>query len=125
MNGLTMQQKAAQAWGTVPDWIAELAELAETQGLNACASRLGYSAAVISQTLSNTYRGNLSNVEGKVRGALMGATVDCPVLGQIGRDVCLSWQAKERATTNAMRARLYRACRDGCPHSRLKGGGNA
>lgn len=125
MNTLTMQEKAERAWGTVPDWVGELAELAERHGLNACASRLGYSPAVISQTIGNKYRGDLTKLEDKVRGALMGATVHCPVLGEIGRDVCLSWQGKERATTNAMRARLYRACRDGCPHSRLKGGGHA
>lgn len=125
MNALTMQQKAKLAWGTVPDWIGELAELAQTQGLNACAARLGYSSATISQTIGNKYAGDLGKLEDKVRGVLMGATVDCPVLGEIGRDVCLGWQGKERATTNAMRARLYRACRDGCKHSRLKGGGHA
>ena len=125
MNALTMQQKAEQAWGTVPDWIGELAELAQAQGLNACAARLGYSSATISQTIGNKYAGDLAKLEDKVRAVLMGTKVDCPILGEIGRDACLEWQGKPRATTNAMRARLYRACRNNCPHSRLKGGGNA
>lgn len=126
MNGLSMQQKASKAWdGGVPDWVAELAEMAERQGLNACASRLGYSPAVISQTIGNKYQGDLSKVEDKVRGALMGATVLCPVLGEIGRDVCLGWQAKPKAVTNSTRSKLYRACRNRCPHSRLKGGSHA
>ncbi|QFT70717.1 hypothetical protein FIU93_28290 [Labrenzia sp. THAF35] len=126
MNKLSMQQKAANAWADgVPDWVAELAIMAECEGLNACASRLGYSPAVISQTISNKYRGDLSKLEDKVRGALMGVTVDCPVLGKIGRHICLDWQAKPRAVTNSTRSKLYRACRNRCPHSRLKGGGHA
>ncbi len=126
MTGLSMQDKAAHAWGgTAPDWVGELAAMAQVQGLNACASRLGYSPAVISQTIGNKYRGDLSKVEDKVRGALMGATVVCPVLGEIGRDACLTWQGKPRAVTNAIRTRVYRACRSGCAHSRLKGSSDA
>jgi hypothetical protein len=126
MTTLTMQDKAANAWGgTAPDWVGELAAMAQTQGLNACASRLGYSPAVISQTIGNKYGGDLSKVEDKVRGALMGATVACPILGEIGRDNCLDWQRKPRAVTNAIRTRVYRACRSGCPHSKLKGGNHA
>jgi len=121
LNTLTMQQKASSAWNDqVPEWVSELASLADREGLNACARRLGYSAAVISQTISAKYPGDLSKVEDKVRGALMGSVVDCPVLGEIGRDTCLSWQKKPRAVTNAMRTKLHRACRSGCPHSRLK-----
>ncbi|MBO0346015.1 transcriptional regulator [Roseibium sp. CAU 1637] len=116
-----MHEKAAAAWnGQLPEWVSELANLADRDGLNACARRLGYSAAVISQTISAKYPGDLSKVEDKVRGALMGAVVDCPILGEIGRDTCLSWQKKPRAVTNAMRTKLHRACRSGCPHSRLK-----
>ncbi|WP_106752396.1 transcriptional regulator [Pannonibacter carbonis] len=117
----TMLQKAVAAWDLAPpDWILELARLADASGLNASARRLGYSAAVISETIRNKYRGDLARVEATVRGALMGETVVCPVLGQIGRDACLAWQAKPRAVTNAVRTRVYRACRSGCPHSRLK-----
>ncbi|WP_298815431.1 hypothetical protein [uncultured Roseibium sp.] len=42
----------------------------------------------------------------------------------IRRDRCLNWQTKPRAITNATRTKMYHACRNGCPHSRLKGGGN-
>lgn len=126
MSGLTMMEKANAAWGgNAPEWVGELAGMAEREGLNACATRLGYSSATISQTISNKYQGDLSKVEAKVRGALMGETVLCPILGEIGRDRCLNWQAKPRAYTNAIRSKLYHACRDGCQHSRLKGGGHA
>lgn len=117
---VSMIEKAQMAWGeTLPDWISELARLAAGHGLNACAERLGYSAAVVSQAIANKYPGDMKKLEGKVRGALMGETVTCPVLGEIGRDACLDWQAKPRAHTNAVRTRVYRACRGGCPHSRL------
>lgn len=123
MNDLTMQQKAEAGWkGAAPDWVQELANMAEARGLKACASRLDYSITVISQTISNKYKGDLTKVEQKVRGALMEETVACPVLGEIGKDACLVWQAKPRAITSAIRAAVYRACRNGCPHSRLKEG---
>jgi uncharacterized protein involved in cysteine biosynthesis len=127
MNALLpMADKAQAAWGeNMPDWIGELASLADTESVTACARRIGYSPAVISQTIGNKYRGDLTKVEDKVRGALMGLTVSCPVLGSIGRHVCLDWQAKPRAITNSTRTRVYRACRSGCPHSRLKGDDHA
>ncbi|MES0879674.1 transcriptional regulator [Roseibium sp. SCP14] len=119
---LTMVEKANAAWaGTPPDWVAELAHMATVKGLNNVAERLGYSSAVVSQTISNKYRGNLSKVEDRVRGALMGEKVACPVAGLIGRDKCLDNQALPRAITNSVRTRLYRACRNSCPYSRLKG----
>lgn len=117
----TMLDKAQAAWGPdMPDWIRELAGLASRRSLNAAAKRLGYSPATLSQTLANKYPGDLEKIAATVRGALMGETVLCPVLGDIGRDACLAWQAKPRAVTNAVRTRVFRACRSGCPNSRLK-----
>lgn len=122
----TMLEKAETAWGgAVPDWVQELARLATDEGLNACARRLNYSGAAISQTISNKYPGDLGKIEATVRGALMHETVDCPIVGAIGRDQCLQHQAAKRAYTNSVRTRLYNACRNGCPHSRLKGGKDA
>lgn len=122
----SMVEKAEAAWGQgLPDWVREIAELADRESLNSCARKIGYSAAALSQTIGNKYRGDLAKVEDKVRGALMGKTVDCPVLGAIGRHTCLDWQAKPRAVTNSTRSKVYRACRNGCPHSRLKGAHDA
>lgn len=117
----TMTEKAALAWGNVPDWVAELARMADAKGLSATAAKIVYSTAVISQVIGNKYPGDLTKVEERVRGALMGLMVTCPVLGQIGRDICLSTQAQPFAVTNSTRTRVYRACRSGCPHSGLKG----
>lgn len=114
-----------EAWGSpVPDWVEALAaEALRTTGA-AAAKRIGYSGAVVSQVLRRSYPGDLAAVEERVRGAFMGAVVDCPVLGEIGRDRCLREQDMPCTGASAMRMRLYHACRSGCPHSRLKGGGD-
>lgn len=113
--------KARAAWDqALPDWVAELAELATNTSQAAAAKRIGYSAPVVSQVIGRTYRGDLARVEAKVRGALMHATVMCSVLGEIGLDQCRDEQRKPFHATSSVRTRLYRACRAGCPHSRLK-----
>ena len=115
------REVAAEAFGTLPDWIEALViEVERTNGART-ASRIGYSAGVVSQVLRRTYAGDIGKVEAAIRGALMGETVDCPVLGEIGRDRCLQEQDMPRAATSAVRTRLYTACRSGCPHSRIKG----
>jgi hypothetical protein len=109
--------KAEAAYGgAAPDWVLALAdEMSRTSGA-AAARKVGYSQAVLSTIISGTYRGNRERVAETVRGALMGATVTCPVLGDIGRDRCLDEQRQPFRATSAMRARLYHACR-ACPHA--------
>jgi len=119
--GPTMSEKAALAFsGAVPDWVAELAQLADREGLKAAAARVNYSPSAISNVINGRYQGDLGRVEECVRGALMGATVDCPALGLIGRDACLEWQKRPFSPSSSIRVQVYRACRSGCPHSKLK-----
>lgn len=113
-----MQAKARERWGEAPDWILVLAELVDQHGLKGAEKRIGAGASTISQVLSNNYRGVIGNIEARVRGALMGMTVDCPIKGEMRRDVCLEWQGKPFAPTSSDRARMYHACRSGCPHSK-------
>lgn len=116
----TMGDKAADGWGEAPDWVAELARLADAEGLAKAGARIGYSASVVSQVINNRYaKGDLGRVEESVRGALMGLTVDCPVLGEIGRDHCLHEQKQDFRATSRHRADLWHACRNGCPNSKL------
>lgn len=124
-NQLTMSEKARLAWVDVPDWVAELASLVDRGGLNAAGKRIGYSAAVVSQVINRRYAGDLARVEEKVRGALMGLVVDCPVMGELDRSACLDWQAKCYAATSSIRVRMHRACRSGCRNSKIKGGHDA
>jgi hypothetical protein len=113
--------KVGTAWnGKQPPWVEELARFATENSQTKAAKLIGYSQAVVSHVFANTYQGDMSRVEAKVRGALMHETVGCPVLGDIGRDRCLDEQGKKFAATSSLRVKLFHACRSGCPHSRLK-----
>jgi len=111
--------RATDAWGSPPDWVLALAEACVKATQKAVGEQIGYSPATISQILSNTYRGDLVQLEILVRGALMGETVHCPILGALTRDVCAAWQAKPWAPTSSHRIRMFQACRNGCPNSRV------
>lgn len=115
-----LRQAAAGGWGaTPPDWIAALAEACRREPQTAVARRLDYSGSVVSQVLANTYKGDLARVEAVVRGALMGAEVDCPVNGpELPRDACVRVQERElsgKFATNAL-TRSFRAACPACPH---------
>lgn len=111
---------AKAAWGGAPpDWIAVLAEECVRQSQTTVARRIGYSGAVVSAVLRATYAGAMGAVETAVRGALMGEEIICPIVGEMRRDRCLSEQKKNFVGSSEIRAALYRACRGGCPHSRL------
>lgn len=113
-------EKAQAAWGaTPPKEVAVLAAACKAESSRAAAKRVGYSEATISYVLAGKYAGDISKVFAKIRGALMGETVMCPILGEIGRDRCLSEQAKPFAATNSTRARLYHACKT-CPNRQQK-----
>lgn len=114
-------ERARLAWGEgIPLEVAVLAEACRARSQRAVAQQLGYSDATISYVLSNKYQnGDLPKLFLTIRGALMGETVECPVLGEIARDQCLDNQGKPFSTANPARARLYRACRR-CPHRQQK-----
>ena len=115
-------ETARAAWGNeLPAWVEVLAaEAGRTSGA-AAAARIGYSSAVVSSVLANKYKGRLDHVKERVSGALMGATVECRVLGEIARDRCIDEQSRGFSSSSSVRARLYRECRGGCPHSRMTG----
>ncbi|SIP95326.1 hypothetical protein [Bosea sp. TND4EK4] len=109
-------ERARLAWGeTIPVEVIILAEACQTRSQSAVALKLGYSNAVVSHVLARKYPGDLPKVFAKIRGALMGETVMCPILAEIGRDRCLNEQATPFAATNSTRARLFHACKT-CPH---------
>lgn len=123
--GATFSEKAALAWGEpVPDWVGELARLADVEGLAGAGKRVGYSPSAISVVLSGKYKGDVDRVAEMVRGALMAETVDCPVLGEIGRDRCLTEQKEPFRATSRHRAQLFHACKT-CPNARRNNEGVA
>lgn len=107
-----------------PDWLAVLRQQCQATSQTAVAQRLrqadGYpSAAVINQALKGKYAGNIDRLRALVEGVYLGKTVVCPVVGEIARSDCEAHQRAPFAATNPLRVRLYRACRSGCPHSKL------
>jgi len=94
------------------DWINALDTECKRSTQQAAAKLLGYSAAVVNQILKGTYKGDLSSVEASVRGALMGAKVQCPVIGEIPRNRCVEHQrrAGNFAATNPTRVQLSITC---------------
>lgn len=117
-------EKVRTSWGSPAPWLIVLAEQCNKASQSAVAKELGYSGATISQVLSNSYRGDLGRIEDMVSGRYMAATVNCPVLGELGRNTCLEWQAKPYAATSSHRVMMYRACRAGCAHSNLRSQGD-
>ena len=121
---LTAVEKARDAWGVPPAWVEVLAEVTDRlRSREAAGRRIGYSGSTVSQVINNKAdKHDLGKIEAAVRGALMGETVDCPVLLEITRDQCLWEQDQPRSSASALRAEIYRECRRPCPHFRGRGG---
>lgn len=116
---------AAASWGeAMPGWVRVLAERCAEMSQQAAATRIGYSAATVSNVLRAKYKGDLRRVQEAVEGAFMSATVECPALGAIAANDCLSNQRQPMRTGNVRAMRIWNACRAGCPHSRIKQEGN-
>lgn len=110
--------RARAAWapkGKLPAWVAALAEACDRGSQGKVADRLGISAAVVNQVLSDSYKGRLDRVETRVRGELMKETVSCPVLGPISTRDCLDHQARKFSATNPLRVKLAQTCPT-CPN---------
>ena len=99
------------------DWMMVLREHRESYGNSPTASKIGYSATTVSQVLSGNYKGDLAAVQKAVEGALMGLTVQCPVIGDMPRNVCLEYQRRSTRATNPLRVQLNKACPN-CPNRR-------
>lgn len=121
--GKSFVDKVTDAHGAdASDWLIELARFADAEGLGGAAKKINYSRSAISNVINGKYHGgDLARVESMVRGALMAETVECPVIGTIGRDRCLTEQKEPFRATSAYRAQLFHACRSGCPNARKIG----
>ena len=98
-------------------WLDVLRQHRDANGGKKTAEAIGYSPTVVSQVLSGTYKGDLKAVQQKVEGALMGAMVDCPVIGELPRDRCLENQRMPATAANPLRPRFAKACPK-CPNRR-------
>jgi hypothetical protein len=82
---------------------------------SAVAEQLGRSAATVNQALKGKYRGDLADLEQRIRGVLLNLTVECPVLREISAKTCLDEQSRPLVFSNPLRVRLHRSCK-ACPH---------
>lgn len=122
---MTALERARAAWGDdMPDWILVLATACDATSQAEVAARLGRSKTLVSLTVNGRYTRDLRAVEQTVRGVLMAATVNCPVVGELSTDQCLQHQQARGASHNPQRVMFNRACPH-CEHANAnKGGGH-
>ena len=106
---------------TTNNWLHVLKDEVEKQGMRKVAEKLGVSKATVSQVVNDKYKASTHVIQQRVEGVFMAFTVDCPILGDIAVNQCLEHQNRKFAATNHIRVALYKACRNGCPHSKLCG----
>ena len=94
-------------------WLEILRQACESQGQKPVASQIGFSVTTVSQVLSGAYKADMKRIRTAVEGALMGAVVECPVIGEIPRQRCIEHQRRacRFAATNPARVQLSKACR--------------
>ena len=106
--------KAQAAWnGAPPPFVQRLAQEADAAGLAGAGRAIGYGKAAVSLVLSNRYGAGLGKVEAAVLSHL-GATFECPVLGDIDDTRCRTERATAERSRNLWAGMLRNACR-ACP----------
>jgi hypothetical protein len=101
---------------TKPDLLNLLRDKCASLGQSNVAKQLGYSAAAISQILSNSYKGDSATILNRVEVVFGGLSVSCPVLGEIPMANCSDEQKKPFAATSHQRVALWKACQ-ACDHN--------
>ena len=97
-----------------PRWMQELRKHCNQKSQRKVAYELDYSPTVISQVLKGIYQGNIKKFEQTVRGAYLGETVNCPVLGELEKNRCIEYQNQKMNNVNPLRVLLFKACNGGC-----------
>ena len=97
-------------------WTIILSQQAKAHGQVVVANELGVSKTVVSQLINGKYPGDLARMQALVEGAYMAKTVQCPIMGDIPLHLCDKYQ-RNTLTSHPTRLKLFRACREGCPHS--------
>ena len=103
---------------TPDDWLAVLRAACAAGSQGRAAELLGISDATVSQVLSGSYRAATTRIERRVRGELMGATCDCPVMGEVSTRVCQDVQERQPPIANPQHAQAALACRGRGPWQR-------
>ena len=109
--------KAHQATAVLPPSVKAALEAAVARmgSQSKVAKDLGVSGAVVHNLLHDNYPGNVAGMAERIRGQYMAETVQCPVMGTLGKRSCLDNQARPFAATNPVRVQLHKACKT-CPN---------
>lgn len=112
----TASYEAHSDWGSLPDWVAVLAQECDLSSQSQVAKRIGRSPSVVSSVLRANYLGSMQAVEDIVRGTLMNEEIDCLGLGRINKRACRDWRARSRKfeNLNSLYVTMFRAC-NRCP----------
>lgn len=102
------------------DWMAELNHQIKLKTQRKVAAELQVSATMVNQVVNGTYPGSLDTIRIKVEGKYLNSCVSCPVLGDIPVNECLENQQRPFSASNPQRVKVFRACRAGCPNSKLE-----
>lgn len=101
-----------------PDWLQVLRAACAAGSQARTAEQLGISEATVSQALSGTYKAATTRIERRVRGELLGATCECPVMGDVSTRVCQDVQERRPPIANPQHAQAWFACRGRGPFTR-------
>ena len=116
---MTAIEKAQAAWGDdLPDWVEALAKAWDGSSQKEAAEQIGYNAATVSAIISNSYKAGTAAIQKAVRGALMNAMVDCPVIGEMPAHECLDNQKRPFTPVNHIWVQMYPKCQGECLHSK-------
>lgn len=126
IGGGTAEALVRENWPEpVPAWVLLIAVAIDRRAgslhnrQRMIAAQIGYSNAVIHEVLRNKYRGNAENIASAARRHLESETADCPILGQIAHEDCVTHQRAKFHAANPQMVRLWRACRAGCAYSAI------
>lgn len=115
---------ARAAWGhKIPDWVAAMIKACDQSSQAKVGSKIGRSGAVVSQIIRNCYPARMDAIEERVRAVFLDGSVDCPALGPIQAETCLTWRDRAKALTSASpsHVRMFRACKT-CPRNQSNTG---
>lgn len=124
-DNLLRALRDSTAAGPAGNWIQALRAECDRTTQGAAARVIGVGATTISQVLSGNYAAGTQRIERRVRGALMGETCTCPVMGDVSLRVCQDVQERQRGQGgNPQHAQAWFACRGqgrfsqagACPH---------
>ena len=97
--------------GNGDDWVQVLRAACNAGSQTRAAELLGISEATVSQVLTGSYKAATTRIERRVRGELMGAVCDCPVMGEVSTRVCQDVQERQPPIANPQHAQAAMACR--------------